>query len=102
MKLWHGAALLLSAPPAVFAILPLDATAASPSCDSLSKTAFVDASIDKVDSVAAGDFTVTPVGPNARRQTFKSLPAFCRVVATLKPTPDSDIKVEVWLPGANW
>jgi feruloyl esterase len=26
----------------------------------------------------------------------------CRVVAMLKPTPDSDIGVEVWLPVANW
>ncbi len=28
---------------------------------------------------------------------------FCRVQATLRPSPDSDIKVEVWLPeGAAW
>ena len=26
------------------------------------------------------------------------LPAFCRVAATLKPSLDSDIKIEVWLP----
>ncbi len=26
------------------------------------------------------------------------LPAFCRVRATLAPSPDSDIKIEVWLP----
>src|SRR4029079_3679894 len=31
------------------------------------------------------------------------LPAHCRVAATLKPTSDSDIKMEVWLPdGAAW
>src|SRR5580704_16461910 len=29
-------------------------------------------------------------------------PAFCRVAATLKPTPDSDIKVEFWMPEGNW
>jgi feruloyl esterase len=27
---------------------------------------------------------------------------FCRVAATLTPSSDSDIKVEVWLPLANW
>ena len=33
---------------------------------------------------------------------FKDLPAFCRVAATLKPTDDSDIKIEVWLPASGW
>src|SRR5437016_4563256 len=28
------------------------------------------------------------------------LPAYCRVAATLKPTSDSDIKMEVWLPAS--
>src|SRR5262249_17260214 len=26
----------------------------------------------------------------------------CRVTATIKPTSDSDIRVEVWLPATNW
>jgi feruloyl esterase len=26
----------------------------------------------------------------------------CKVAATLKPTSDSEIKIEVWLPLANW
>jgi feruloyl esterase len=30
------------------------------------------------------------------------LPAYCRVAATLKPTTDSDIKIEVWMPAAHW
>jgi feruloyl esterase len=29
-------------------------------------------------------------------------PAYCRVEATLRPSIDSDIKIEVWLPTANW
>jgi feruloyl esterase len=33
---------------------------------------------------------------------FTALPAFCRVAATLKPTSDSDIKIEVWLPASGW
>jgi feruloyl esterase len=33
---------------------------------------------------------------------YKSLPAFCRVVAEAKPTADSDIKLEVWLPVSGW
>jgi feruloyl esterase len=39
------------------------------------------------------------VSPAAQR-LFAAAPAFCRVAATLTPTPDSDIKIEVWLPAA--
>src|SRR5512132_159445 len=31
-----------------------------------------------------------------------TLPAYCRVAATLTPSSDSDIKIEVWLPSAGW
>jgi len=27
---------------------------------------------------------------------------FCRVLASAKPTSDSDIRIEVWLPVAGW
>ncbi len=30
------------------------------------------------------------------------LPAFCRVAATLRPTPDSNIKIELWMPEQDW
>jgi feruloyl esterase len=30
------------------------------------------------------------------------LPAFCRVTATLTPSSDSSIKIEVWLPETTW
>src|SRR5215831_10971408 len=33
---------------------------------------------------------------------FGNLPAFCRVAATLTPSSDSDIKMELWLPAAGW
>jgi feruloyl esterase len=33
---------------------------------------------------------------------FSSLPAFCRVAATIKPSPSSDIRMEAWLPIAGW
>jgi feruloyl esterase len=37
-------------------------------------------------------------GPNP----YKALGEFCRVAATLTPTSDSDIKIEVWLPASRW
>jgi feruloyl esterase len=30
------------------------------------------------------------------------LPAHCRVAATLKPSADSEIEIEVWMPAENW
>jgi len=33
---------------------------------------------------------------------FGTLPAFCRVAATLKPSPSSDIRMEMWMPIAGW
>jgi len=33
---------------------------------------------------------------------IERLPAFCRVVAVIRPTSDSQIEVEVWMPGTGW
>jgi feruloyl esterase len=95
MKFRH---LALSVAPAALALMSQPAAAAGQSCDTLAKLSFPDATIDKAQAVPSGDFTT----PGERPQTIKNLPAFCRIVATLRPTSDSDIKVEVWLPSANW
>lgn len=91
-------------------LLPLLAHAAPTSCERLSKLVLPDTSITVAQSVAAGEFTPPegfrpgPGDPSSTALTaaLKELPAFCRVAATLKPTPDSDIKVEIWMPEANW
>ena len=38
------------------------------------------------------------VAPGTPPTTIGGLPAFCRVTATLTPSSDSSIKIEVWLP----
>ena len=51
--------------------------------------------------VPAGAFkppTATTVGAAAAQALYARLPEFCRVSATLRPSTDSDIKIEVWLP----
>ncbi|MEP6917081.1 MAG: tannase/feruloyl esterase family alpha/beta hydrolase [Acidobacteriota bacterium] len=55
-------------------------------------------------TIEAGGFRLpTPAGAApAAAKAFSDLPAFCRVVATLKPSSDSDIKIEVWLPASGW
>jgi feruloyl esterase len=34
--------------------------------------------------------------------TYKTLPSFCRVQAALRPTADSLINVEIWMPAESW
>jgi feruloyl esterase len=47
--------------------------------------------------VSAGSFT-----PSAGNHTISNLPPFCRVSATLKPAPDSNIRIELWMPEKGW
>src|SRR5260221_919949 len=87
--------------------------AASTPCESLSSVALPRATINSAEPVAAGAF----VAPNAGRggaggragrgggppvNPYANVPAFCRVMATLTPSPDSSIKAEVWLPASGW
>ena len=53
-------------------------------------------SITKADVVNAGTFT-PPTG-----KPLPDLPAFCRVTAVVKPSADSDILVEIWMPQSDW
>src|SRR5215471_19069420 len=75
-------------------------------CDGLVKQALPNTTITSARVVPAGAFDPPEDvfrGPNAANSAlFKNLPAFCRVTATLKPSSDSDIKIEVWLPAAGW
>jgi feruloyl esterase len=73
---------------------------AQASCESLAALALPNATITSVQTVAAGGFA--PPGGRGATVAAASLPAFCRVAATLKPSSDSDIKIEVWLPSAGW
>ncbi|HZV88319.1 MAG TPA: tannase/feruloyl esterase family alpha/beta hydrolase [Candidatus Binatus sp.] len=81
------------------------AQSAPQSCEQLAQLALPDTKVTSAQTVAAGAFAppanTTPwlVGdPNF----YKGLPAFCRVTAVAKPTADSDIKIEVWMPSSGW
>lgn len=88
-------------------LLPLAAFAArtgGSTCDSLSTLNMPHVTINSAQTVAAGAFT-PPAAPGPFRPNtalFHSLPAFCRVMATLTPSSDSDIKIELWLPISGW
>lgn len=66
----------------------------SANCASLASAALGNAKVTSAEPVAAGRFT-----PPGAAEAI-AVPAFCRVAATLTPSSDSDIKVEVWLPQA--
>jgi feruloyl esterase len=65
-------------------------------CTGLAGLTLPDTTITAAQLVPAGTYTA-PDG-----EVFTNLPAFCRVAATLTPTSDSDIKIEVWMPISNW
>jgi hypothetical protein len=70
------------------------------SCESLTNLTLSKASVTSATSVAQGSFK-PPTGPGQPALNFE-LPAFCRVMGIAKPTSDSDIKFEVWLPASGW
>ena len=82
-------------------LLAAGSYAGAATCDSLKSLTLPDATIDSVQVVAAGTF-VAPGGRAGRGNAMTDLPAFCRVAITSRPSSDSDIKVEVWLPAENW
>src|ERR1700733_2902078 len=79
---------------------------AGASCESLAALALPSTTITLAEAVPAGGF-IQPGARGARRggeggDGSAILPAFGPIAATLKPSGDSDIKIELWLPAANW
>jgi feruloyl esterase len=77
----------------------------SSSCEKLAQIALPQATITSAQTVAAGAFpapTNLPAWMANAGSLFKSLPAFCRVTADGRPSADSDIKIEVWMPANGW
>ena len=77
-------------------------------CEDLIAFPITAGTVTHAEVVETGAFT-PPVAPGGRSastasvtRTFGGLPAFCRVIATLRPTNDSNITVEVWMPLSGW
>jgi len=74
-------------------------------CEQLSSVKLERASITAATTVAEGIFTPPPGGgppPPANAPPPKPIPEHCKVTMVLKPTSDSNINVELWLPTKNW
>lgn len=74
--------------------------AAATSCTNLKFLQLKHTTITSAEDNTTGNFTV----PNSGNPPIilTGLPAFCHVTATLTPTSDSTIKIEVWLPETIW
>jgi feruloyl esterase len=77
-------------------------------CQDLASFPITEGAVTRAEVVEAGAF-VPPVASGSRppsaasvSRTYGDLPPFCRVTATLRPTNDSNITVEVWLPLSGW
>jgi tannase/feruloyl esterase len=78
---------------------------AAQTCERMAQLALPGAKIGSAQTIAAGAF---PPPPNATpwragsAAFYKSLAAFCRVEVEARPSADSSIKIEVWMPVEGW
>lgn len=92
----------------VVAVAFIPTAAAAATCESLAELALPNATITSVQAVAAGAFVRPGVDESSaddlalERQRSAGMPPFCRITATLHPSSDSDIKIEVWMPSTGW
>lgn len=87
--------LSLAAAVSLAALCCSTATYAS-SCEELTTLKLPDTTIESAESIPAGDYTTSD------KAKHKAMPAFCRVLASVKGAPDSDIRIEMWLPKDGW
>jgi feruloyl esterase len=66
-------------------------------CDGLKNLKLEDTTITLAQSVTSGVLEIEGAGA-----PLHDLPAFCRVVGVLRPTSDSEIRFEVWMPMQGW
>lgn len=72
-------------------------------CESLTSATLQGGAITAAHVVAAGQYAPPSGGGRAEgKEAYLKMPAFCRVEASLKPSSDSDIRIEVWLPLEDW
>ena len=70
-------------------------------CQDLARLSLPRDTITLAVPVTSGTFT-DDTRFDHQTKIYKDLPAFCRVRGVSRPTPDSEIGFEVWLPLAGW
>jgi feruloyl esterase len=97
---------ILACVAGITALTMLHARAAhAAECSQLAALKLAHVEIARAESIAAGAFKPPAGGGGglgAPRDAYAHLPAFCRIAGTIRPTPDSNIRFEVWMPASNW
>ena len=89
-------------PAALDAPAAVETASTGNSCSALAELALEDTVIVSSGLVEAGALEL-PSAPGARPVDTSSLPEFCRVAGSIRPTEESDIYFEAWLPlGDSW
>jgi len=70
-----------------------------PACAALKTLSLPNATITSAEFVATG---AASTGRAGRGGSSEPLPAHCKVAATLTPSADSQIEMELWLPAEGW
>lgn len=76
--------------------------AKSMKCEDVKSLTIADTTITIAEVVPAGTFKAPTPGFPGLMADYTKLPAFCRVAGSIKPTADSDIRFELWLPEQHW
>jgi feruloyl esterase len=79
-----------------------DVAAGPVACKDLAALPVANTTISSADVVAAGTFEPPVPQPPFYQADYSSLPVFCRVTGSIKPSADSDIRFELWLPSEGW
>ncbi len=87
---------MIAAAAILLALLASSPASAHTQCEQLASYATSKVEITTAAMIGSGAFTP----PNGN--VFVGLPSFCRVAATLHPSKDSAIRIELWMPAANW
>lgn len=66
-------------------------------CAAIKHLQLPDTTITMAERVTSGDLSVPGI-----EKPLHELPPFCRVTGVLRPTADSEIRFEVWLPEKDW
>jgi feruloyl esterase len=95
-KAMHTLRRLLSISAAALFTLAFASPFRAASCEDMVHFKLPNTEIKSAQRFGPGEFAV----PGRGKQP--DFPAFCRVVASVKASPDSDISVEIWLPSDQW
>ena len=71
-------------------------SASARSCEGLATVRLPDTTVSVAETVSSGSFSPPSDKP------ITGLPAFCRVAGVIRPSADSQIEFEVWMPVAGW